>query len=166
MDEPSRQDGAAARAAPLDFAIPALIAAACAVVAYLTTTFDKAADIIVGHAMQPRNFPLFLTGLVMVLNAVLVWQIVRRPPRPAAREPVQTWVTMALLALFFLLAGFVDMFLGLMVVAFAMCLVWGERRWWVAGLVALLTPGLIFVAFDALLEVRFPRGLLTDLYYG
>ena len=70
------------------------------------------------------------------------------------------------LALFFLLAGFVDMFLGLMVVAFAMCLVWGERRWWVAGLVALLTPGLIFITFDALLEVRFPRGILTNLYYG
>ena len=58
------------------------------------------------------------------------------------------------------------MFLGLFVVTFAMCLVWGERRLWVAGLLAILTPGLIFITFDRLLQVRFPRGILTNFYYG
>jgi putative tricarboxylic transport membrane protein len=49
---------------------------------------------------------------------------------------------------------------------FAMCVIWGERRWWVAALTALITTGAIFFSFDLILEVRFPRGLFTDWYYG
>ena len=63
-------------------------------------------------------------------------------------------------------AVYVDMFLTFTVIMFLMCLVWGERRIWVAALVAILTPVIIFFTFDQALEVRFPRGLLTNIYYG
>jgi len=49
---------------------------------------------------------------------------------------------------------------------FAMCLLWGERRIYVASAVALVTPAAIFFLFDMVLRIRFPRGLLTNLYYG
>ena len=73
---------------------------------------------------------------------------------------------MALMGLFYVLTTYVDMFLGLAVVIFIMSLVWGERRYWLAGLVAVLTPVSIFFLFDLVLQIRFPRGLLTELYYG
>jgi hypothetical protein len=145
---------------------PAVIFVYCAVVAYLCTTFSKAPEIVVGHAMQPRNFPLFLMAVTAVLNVILVFQILRDGNRHRVRQPPQTLITAILMALFWPGAVYVDMFLTLAVIMFLMCIVWGERRLWVAALVAVLTPGVIFFAFDLLLEVRFPRGLLTNLYYG
>jgi hypothetical protein len=58
------------------------------------------------------------------------------------------------------------MFIGIFVVIFLMCILWGERRIWVAFLTATVTPGLVFLLFDYVLKIRFPRGILMNLYYG
>ncbi|MGI9522945.1 MAG: tripartite tricarboxylate transporter TctB family protein, partial [Hyphomicrobiaceae bacterium] len=71
-----------------------------------------------------------------------------------------------LMVVFYVLTHYVDMIIALMVVIFVMCIVWGERRYWLAALVAIVTPVSIFFLFDLVLRVRFPRGILTELYYG
>ncbi len=68
--------------------------------------------------------------------------------------------------IFYPLTVYLDMLIAIAVVMFAMCLLWGERRVYVAGAVALVTPTAIFFLFDMVLRIRFPRGLLTNLYYG
>ncbi|MEL6374309.1 MAG: tripartite tricarboxylate transporter TctB family protein [Pseudomonadota bacterium] len=159
-------DLAPRRARLSDFTMPLLVFVFAAVVAYLTTTFDKASPAIVGDAMQPRNFPLFLVIVISVLNVIVIAQTWRNPPKPREPEPWQTWASVALLGLFFLIAFCADMFLGLAVVMFVMAVVWGEKRLWLAGLVAVATPAIIFFTFDLVLKVRFPRGILTNLWYG
>jgi hypothetical protein len=150
----------------LDFAVPAGVFVFAGIVAYLTTTFDKASPLVIGDAMQPRDFPLFLMVVISLLNVVVIIQTIKNPPRARPLEPWQTWASMALLGVFFVLAAYADMFLGLIVAMFLMVIVWGERRLWVAALVAILTPAIIFFTFDQALEVRFPRGVLTNLWYG
>ena len=154
-----------------DYIVPASIFLFCGVVTYVSTTLEEALPIIVGNSMQPRVFPIFLMAVIAVLNIVLIFQIRahRTSNEPYWRqhlEPRQTWLSAVLLGVFYLLTEFVDMMLGLIVVMFALCIVWGERRWWVAGLVAFGTTAAIFFSFDQILQVRFPRGLLTDWYYG
>ena len=73
---------------------------------------------------------------------------------------------MLLLVVFYGLTVYLDMFIGIAAVMFLMCLLWGERRWYVAVAVAGVTPLAIFLLFDLVLKVRFPRGVLTNLYYG
>ncbi len=163
--DPGPREGAGV-VALAEWIVPAIIFVFCGVIAWLTTTFDEAPDIIVGHAMQPRNFPLFLCVLIAILNVVLILEMIRQPPGPRDRQPLQTLATAILVALFYPGVVYVDMFLTLAVIIFAMCLVWGERRLWVAALTGVLTPAVIFFSFDLLLEVRFPRGLLTNIYYG
>ena len=159
-------DDPPARLSPLDFVVPAVIFVFAAVVAYLTTTFEKASPLIVGDAMQPRDFPLFLMVTICILNVVLIIQTINNPPKARPLEPWQTWVSMLLLGVFFVFAAYLDMFLGLIVAMFIMCIVWGERRIWVAALVALVTPAVIFFVFDQVVQIRFPRGILTNLWYG
>jgi hypothetical protein len=36
----------------------------------------------------------------------------------------------------------------------------------VALAIAILTPSSVFLLFDKVLQVRFPRGLFTNWYYG
>jgi hypothetical protein len=164
----TREDGAAHRR-PLtlvDFLVPALIFAFCAVVTYIALHLDTAPPIVIGEAMQPRSFPIFLMALIALLNAVLIWQLVSGSEMPRVSQPPTTWISMALMGVFYVLTTFADMFIALIVVIFTMCLVWGERRIWMAALVALVTPATIFLLFDLVLKIRFPRGILTNLYYG
>ena len=146
--------------------VPAVIAAFSVVVIWAALQLDLSPPMIVGHSMQPRAFPIFLMGINLVLVAVLVAQLVRRPPRPVPLEPWATWGSILLLPVFYVLTVWLDMFIGIAVVMFAMCMLWGERRVLVAGCLAVVTPLSIFVLFDTVLKVRFPRGVLTNWYYG
>ena len=58
------------------------------------------------------------------------------------------------------------MFVAIAITMAALCFLWGERRILVATAVSLVTPVAIFFLFDLVLKVRFPRGLLTNWYYG
>lgn len=149
-----------------DWLVPAVIFAVCAAVVYFALQLDTAPAIIIGEAMQPRSFPIFLMVLIGVLNIALIAQLLRGSRMPNPKHAAQTWVTMALMAVFYLLTLYVDLFVGLMVVIFVMALAWGERRYWLAALTAIVTPLSIFLLFDLVLKVRFPRGVLTELYYG
>ena len=165
----TNQEGAAAPRRPLslaDLLVPAVIFVFCGVVTYLALQLDVAPPIIIGEAMQPRSFPMFLMLLIAILNTVLIWQVASGNHMPRVSQPPPTWISMALMVVFYALTTYVDMFVALFVVMFIMCLVWGERRYWLAGLVALVTPVTIFFLFDLVLKIRFPRGILTNLYYG
>lgn len=148
------------------FIIPALITAFSLVVIWASLQLDESPPMIVGDSMQPRAFPMFLMAINLLLVAVLSIQFYRHPPRKVPLERYPTWGSIALLPLFYVLTVYADMFIGIAVVMFLMCMLWGERRLWVAGTVAVVTPVAVFLLFDSVLRVRFPRGLLTNWYYG
>ena len=107
-----------------------------------------------------------LVQVILILVGVLVTQFVKFPPEPVELEPFATWGSIGLMLLFFALTTWVDLIVGIAVVMFLMSFLWGERRIWVAATVALVTCISIFLLFDKVLEVRFPRGLFTNWYYG
>lgn len=151
---------------PRIFIVPAVIAVFSVAVIRASLQLDLSPPMIVGDSMQPRAFPIFLMVVNLVLVAVLVTQMVRQPPKPMPLEPWATWGSMLLVPVFYGLTVWLDMFIGIAVVMFALCLLWGERRIPVAGGLALVTPLSIFILFDSVLKVRFPRGVLTNWYYG
>ena len=146
--------------------VPAVIAAFSVAVIWASLQLDLSPPMIVGESMQPRAFPIFLMAVNLLLVGVLVGQIAREPPKPVPLEPVATWGSIALMPLFYVLTVWLDMFIGIAAVMFGLCLLWGERRIAVAGSLALVTPISIFLLFDTVLRVRFPRGVLTNWYYG
>ena len=115
--------------------MPGLIFAFCAVVAYLALQLDRAPPIVIGEAMQPRSFPIFLIGLIAVLNADPDLAAGERQRDAAKCAAAADLAQHGLMAVFYVLATYVDLFVGLAVVIFVMCIVWGERRcgwpgWW------------------------------------
>ena len=101
-----------------------------------------------------------------MLVGFLIAQIAKTPPPAVPFEGIATWGSMALFPLFYFLTVYLDMFIGIAVVMFALSFLWGERRVYMAALVAVVTPLSVFFLFDLVLRVRFPRGVLTSLYYG
>ncbi len=148
------------------FFVPGLIAGFSLIVIWVALQLDVSPAMIVGDSMQPRVFPIFLMVINLFLAALLAVQYKKSPPKKVSRESKQTWATIGLFVIFYPLTVYLDMLIGIAVVMFAMCMIWGERRFYVAGAVALITPASVFLLFDLVLRVRFPRGLITNWYYG
>jgi hypothetical protein len=121
---------------------------------------------IVGDSMQARSFPIFLMAINLILISVLFLQFFKNYPEKIELEIFTTWFSMFLFLLFYFLTITTDMFIGITVCMFLMGYTWGEKRLWVNLCNAVITPGLIFLLFDSVLKIRFPRGLLTNIYYG
>ncbi len=150
---------------PRHYIVPAIIAVCSVAVILVALQLDESPPMIVGESMQPRAWPIFLMVINLILVAVLVLQLRKNTPDTVSLEPFATWGSMALMILFYALTTWVDMFVGIAVVMFGMSLLWGGRIW-VSALTAILTPLLVFLLFDLVLQIRFPRGLLTNWYYG
>lgn len=148
------------------YIIPAIIVVFAAVVIWASLQLDLSPQMIVGDSMQPRVFPIVLMILNLGLAVALVIQYRASPPKPVPVEGITTWGSIALFAVFYVLTVTVDMFIAIAVVVFLMCLLWGERRILVALAIAIVTPTSVFLLFDSVLQVRFPRGLFTNWYYG
>jgi hypothetical protein len=141
--------------------IPVLIIAFCLGAYWLTTTF-KTMPPILKRGIQPSDFPQLLLTLLIVLTLAMVW---KDPIQIKERMQGSTWGTIFLFGVF---AGltFIDLFLALGIFAAALTLFWGERRVSIVGLIGVGVPLFIFFMFDLIFEIRFPRGLLTNLWYG
>lgn len=138
----------------------ALILFACAAI-YVSTTFKKMPPIL-KRGIQPSDFPQLVCGLIIALSLLMAWF---DPVRMQERVVTKTWLTIALMAGFALLVS-VDLFIALGCFAAALSALWGERRIGVLAGVGLLVPLVIFFLFDQAFQVRFPRGLLTNMWYG
>ena len=132
----------------------------------ISLQLDTSPEMIVGDSMQARSFPIFLMVINLILISVLFLQFFKNYPEKIELEIFTTWFSMFLFLLFYFLTITTDMFIGIAVCMFLMGYTWGEKRLWVNLCNAVITPGLIFLLFDSVLKIRFPRGLLTNIYYG
>ena len=148
------------------YTIPLFLTVFSIIIIGISLQLDTSPEMIVGDSMQARSFPIFLMVLNLILISVLTFQYKKNNPDPIKLEKFPTWGSMGLFFIFYLLTVYTDMFIGIFVVMLLMGLLWGEKRIWVSFLTATLTPLLIFLLFDFVLKIRFPRGILMDMYYG
>ena len=146
--------------------IPGIIALFSVVIIYLALQLRTSPPLIVGASMQPRSFPIFLMVINLLLVGIMIWQNLKNPPEPVKMEGPTTWISIGLFALFYILTTYADFFIAIAAVLFLLSVSWGERRLHVVGLVALTVPLTLFLIFDEVLKIRFPRGLITNWYYG
>lgn len=148
------------------YVTPIFLALFSIAIILISLQLDISPEMIVGDSMQARSFPIFLMAINLILISVLFLQFFKNYPEKIELEIFTTWFSMFLFLLFYFLTITTDMFIGITVCMFLMGYTWGEKRLWVNLCNAVITPGLIFLLFDSVLKIRFPRGLLTNIYYG
>jgi len=149
------------------YIIPLFLTLFSFVVIYLSLQLDTSPEMIVGDSMQARSFPIFLMVINLLLVAILSLQFYKTYPKEIELEKFPTWSSMLLFLIFYiiiLISG--DMFVAIPIVMFLMGLTWGQKKVLVSLTNAIVTPLSIFLLFDYVLQVRFPRGWLTNIYYG
>ena len=149
------------------YIIPLFLTLFSFAVIYLSLQLDTSPEMIVGDSMQARSFPIFLMVINLLLVGILSLQFYKTYPKEVELEKFPTWSSMLLFLIFYiiiLISG--DMFVAIPIVMFLMGLTWGQKKIWISLTNAIVTPLSIFLLFDYVLQVRFPRGWLTNIYYG
>ena len=149
------------------YIIPLFLTLFSFIVIYLSLQLETSPEMIVGDSMQARSFPIFLMVINLLLVGILSLQFYKTYPKEIELEKFPTWSSMLLFLVFYiiiLISG--DMFVAIPIVMFLMGLTWGQKKIWISLTNAIVTPLSIFLLFDYVLQVRFPRGWLTNIYYG
>ncbi len=68
--------------------------------------------------------------------------------------------------LFIFISKFLDFFLGISVLSILVSYFWGEKRLIYLIIVGIIFPIIVFIFFETILGLRFPSGIITNLYYG
>jgi hypothetical protein len=155
MSEPSSKAGASR------FLVPVGILIFCALAFWFSTQFDRVPPIL-KRGIQPADFPQLVIGLIAILTLGIM--LFERSTAPQKMHPV-VWQSLLLMVGFILLCQ-VDLFLALGLFALLLSMLWGERRIGMLLLLGLVMPLMVFFLFDLVFEIRFPRGVLTSLWYN
>ncbi|HAM90611.1 MAG: tripartite tricarboxylate transporter TctB family protein [Marinovum sp.] len=140
---------------------PCVIICFCSVAFWISTTFREMPPIL-KRGIQPADFPqLLLITIILLTLAMMVFD----PIKLRENFNATTAGSLGLFAVFGALT-WIDLFLALGIFAAALAALWGERRPRILILVGAVMPLVIFLLFDQIFEIRFPRGLLTNLWYG
>ena len=132
---------------------------------YVTFTFDIVPPIL-NRGIQPATFPKALLLLIIILTLLIFYLSIKTPWKKEKKLPLQFYITLSSFVLFIFVSKFLDFFLGISILSALVSYYWGERRLIFILLVSIIFPIVVFIFFETILGLRFPSGIITNLYYN
>ena len=127
--------------------------------------FDEVPAILM-RGIQPATFPKGLIVLIIFLNSILTYFYFTKKITASKATPAEFYKTIFALIIFVLISYFVDLFLALIIFSFLISYSWGEKNIILILCLSIVFPLLVFILFESVLGLRFPAGILTNLYYN
>ena len=147
------------------FKVLSLIIIISSILLIVTFTFDIVPPIL-NRGIQPATFPKALLVLIICLTLIVYFLSIKFPWKKEKKLPKPFYITLYNFILFIIIAKTLDFFLAISVLSFLISYFWGERRIIALLLVSILFPIIVFVFFETILGLRFPPGIITNIYYN
>jgi len=132
---------------------------------FATFFFDTVPPIL-NRGIQPATFPKGLLILIIFLTLVIYSLSLRNPWKTEKKLPNTFFKTLYSFILFVIIAKTLDFFLAISVLSLLVSYFWGEKRIFYLLLVSIIFPVIVFVFFETILGLRFPPGIITNIYYN
>jgi hypothetical protein len=129
-----------------------------------TFSFDIVPPIL-NRGIQPATFPKALLVLIIFLTFVIYYLSAKKPWEIQKKLPKAFFITLFNFILFVVVSKFIDFFLAISILSIFVSYYWGERRIFYLLLVGIIFPTIVFIFFETILGLRFPSGIITNLYY-
>ena len=129
-----------------------------------TFSFDTVPPIL-NRGIQPATFPKGLLILIITLTSIIYYLSFRKPWKKEKNLPKPFFLTILSFILFIIISKNLDFFLAISVLSIFVSYNWGEKRIFYLLLVGIIFPFVVFVFFEMILGLRFPPGIITNLYY-
>ena len=147
------------------FIVSFIIVVISSILLIITFTFDIVPPIL-NRGIQPATFPKALLVLIICLTSIVYFLSLKFPWKKEKKLPKSFYITLYNFILFIVISKTLDFFLAISVLSFLVSYFWGERRVIVLLLVSILFPIIVFVFFETILGLRFPPGIITNIYYN
>ncbi len=135
------------------------------VLLFITFTFDIVPPIL-NRGIQPATFPKALLILIILLTLLIYLTSIKKPWKKQQKLPKSFYITLISFILFVLISKILDFFLGIAVLSAIVSYFWGERKIIFIILISIIFPLVVFIFFETILGLRFPPGIITNLYYS
>ena len=129
-----------------------------------TFSFDIVPPIL-NRGIQPATFPKALLILIISLTLIIYYLSIKNPWKIGKKLPKTFFLTLLSFLIFVVISKTLDFFLAISVLSIFVSYNWGERRIFYLLLVSIFFPILVFIFFETILGLRFPPGIITNLYY-
>ena len=129
-----------------------------------TFSFDIVPPIL-NRGIQPATFPKALLILIIILTLIIYYLSIKNPWKIGKKLPKTFFLTLLSFLIFVVISKALDFFLAISVLSIFVSYNWGERRIFYLLLVSIIFPILVFIFFETILGLRFPPGIITNLYY-
>ena len=129
-----------------------------------TFTFDTVPPIL-NRGIQPATFPKGLLVLIITLTSAIYYLSFKKPWKKEKKLPKNFFLTILSFIFFIIISKSLDFFLAISVLSIFVSYNWGEKRIFYLLLVGIIFPLIVFIFFEMILGLRFPPGIITNLYY-
>ena len=169
MSDVQKSKGADKKSLPLffniSFKVIFIIVLISSVLLYFTFKSEEVPPIL-NRGIQPATFPKALLILIISLSLIVYYLSIKVPWNIEKKLPNSFYITLASFIIFSVVSVTLDFFLGISVLSVLVSFFWGERRIFYLFLVAIIFPIIVFIFFETILGLRFPGGIITNLYYN
>ena len=169
MSDVQKSKGADKKCLPfffnISFKVIFIIVLTSSALLYFTFTFEEVPPIL-NRGIQPATFPKALLILIISLSLIVYYLSIKVPWDIGKKLPNSFYITLASFVIFSVISVTLDFFLGISVLSVLISFFWGERRIFYLFLVAIIFPIIVFIFFETILGLRFPGGIITNLYYN
>ncbi len=130
-----------------------------------TFTFDIVPPIL-NRGIQPATFPKGLLILIIGLTLIIYYLSIKKPWKVEKKLPKTFFLTLLSFLIFVIVSKTLDFFLAISLLSVFVSYYWGERRILYLILVSVIFPIIVFIFFETILGLRFPPGIITNIYYN
>ena len=130
-----------------------------------TFTFDIVPPIL-NRGIQPATFPKVLLILIILMTLIIYYLAIKNPWKIENKLPRSFFLTLISFAVFIIVSKTLDFFLAISVLSIFVSFCWGEKRLFYLLLVGIIFPIIVFIFFETILGLRFPPGIITNIYYS
>ena len=147
------------------FIVSFIIISISSLLLYFTFNFEIVPPIL-NRGIQPATFPKALLIIIIFLTILIYLISIRQPWKIESKLTSTFYITLISFIFFIIVSKFLDFFLGITTLSILVSYFWGEKRIIYLLLVGIIFPLIVFVFFETILGLRFPAGIITNLYYG
>ena len=147
-----------------EFKVSFIIIFVSTILLITTFTFDIVPPIL-NRGIQPATFPKGLLIIIIGLTLIIYYLSIKKPWKVEKKLPKTFFLTLLSFLIFVIVSKTLDFFLAISLLSVFVSYYWGERRILYLILVSVIFPIIVFIFFETILGLRFPPGIITNIYY-
>ena len=148
-----------------EFKVSFIIIFISVILLFTTFTFDIVPPIL-NRGIQPATFPKALLIFIILMTSLTFYLSIQNPWKNEKKLPKTFFLTLLSFIIFVIISKTLDFFLAISALSIFVSYCWGERRLFYLLLVGIIFPIIVFIFFETILGLRFPPGIITNIYYS